>query len=103
MSGTHVSACRRCGGETPEGKLDPSGWCDACRAEIIPRAAVWGWVACAAVAVLYLAWMVWAGMFGTLFLVAWLVLGAALAFLALKVARRVAFEVIRARAAAPPR
>jgi len=103
VSTPHVSACSRCAAETPEGKLDPTGWCDACRAELIPRANVWGWVACVAVALLYLGWMVWAGMFGHLFMMAWVVLGVGLAFLALKVARRVAFEVLRARAMSPRR
>jgi hypothetical protein len=91
--------CRNCGREIEDGKLDQEGWCAQCRGEVIRRA-TWPAVGLAVlVGVLHLAAMAWAGGFASVFMIFWLALGAALSYVAFKVGRRVAFEVIRARAA----
>lgn len=91
--------CRECGREI-EGKLDPHGWCAECRRRVVRRATPLAVAAAVAVAALYLAGL---GRLGALastnFLIFWLVLGALLAFGTYKVVRRIAFDVIRARAA----
>ncbi len=101
MSAAHPpTACRRCGREPAEGKLDSLGWCAECRGEVVRRATPAAYAAAVVAAAAYLAVMGWAGGFASTFAVFLLALGAILAFLVFKVARRVAFDLVRAR---PPR
>jgi len=97
------SACRQCGREPAEGKTDAAGWCEECRAGVVRRATPLAFAAAAAFSVAYLAVLWWTGaLHSTNFVVFWLAMGALLAFGTYKVARRVAFDVIRARAARAP-
>jgi hypothetical protein len=97
------AACRQCGREPVDGKTDAAGWCDECRAGVVRRATPLAFAAAAAFSVAYLLVLWWTGALqSTSFVVFWLALGALLAFGTYKVARRVAFDVIRARAARVP-
>ena len=95
-----LAACRRCGRAPDEGKLDAEEWCAECRAGVVKRATPVAFAAAVLFAVLYLVALTWTGALeSTNFLVFWLALGALLAFGTYKVVRRVAFDVIRSRAA----
>ncbi|HEU4454130.1 MAG TPA: hypothetical protein VFR81_13765 [Longimicrobium sp.] len=88
--------CRMCG-KGVEGKPDHLGLCAECRAEVVRRSTTWAVVPALVVAALYF-WMLTAtGMFESRFLMVWVALGAALAWVAFKVARRVLFDVVRSR------
>lgn len=89
--------CGRCDRTASGEKPDARGWCSACKAAVVKQASVWAWAGGVAVALLYFAGIAWSGVATPRFLIAWLALGLALGFLGFKVARRVAFEVIRAR------
>jgi hypothetical protein len=94
--------CRNCGravaGETP----DRNGWCRACRRVVVRRSAALAILPALVVLVLY-GWLLAAfGLFGSTFLMVWIALGVGLAYIAFKVARRVFFEIIRARGVKPP-
>ena len=94
--------CRHCGrhidGETP----DPHGWCKACRGSVVRRSGAWAVFPAVFVLVLYVGLLSRFGLFQSTFLVVWIALGIALAYVAFKVARRVLFDVIRNRAAKKP-
>ncbi|HEX2093881.1 MAG TPA: hypothetical protein VHG28_15870 [Longimicrobiaceae bacterium] len=90
--------CRNCGREIEDGKLDQEGWCAQCRRGVIRRATLSAIAFGALVAVVYLAGMAWAGGFASVFMIFLLALGAILVYVAFKVARRVAFDLVRARA-----
>ena len=94
------AVCRQCGREPAEGKTDAEGWCDECRAGVVRRATPLAFAASTVFSVAYLLALWWTGaLHSTNFVVFWLALGALLAFGTYKVARRVAFDVIRSRAA----
>lgn len=102
MADEAPAACRNCGtpfreDETP----DFHGWCDACRGEVVRRSTRVAILPALVVLGLYLWLLVWMGMLESRLLVVWLALGAALAYAAFKVARRVAFDVIRSRGVRP--
>lgn len=98
MSAAHPpTACSRCGREPGEGKLDSRGWCAECREEVVRRATLPAYGVAGVVAAAYLGVMAWAGGFASTFVVFLLALGAILGFVAFKVARRVAFDLVRAR------
>ena len=96
-----TSPCRNCGRMYPPGELT-GGWCAECRAEVVRRATLPARVSAAVFAALLVALLVWLGGFESRFLVLWLALSALATFAAYKVARRVAFEVVRARGVTPP-
>jgi hypothetical protein len=94
--------CRNCGHEAHADALDHHGWCAACRRAVVRRAALLSVPVAAVVLAAYL-WVI--GHFGlwqSTFLIVWIVLGAALAWVAFKVARRVLFDVVRTRGVKPP-
>ena len=94
--------CRNCGRTRTGEKPDNAGWCAACRAETVRRATVPAWLATVVFLAALVAVMWWAGAWTSRFVVMWLALAALAAFGAFKVARRVAFEVVRARGVTPP-
>ena len=97
------AACGRCGRAPEGGKLDAEQWCAECRTAVVRRATPAAFGVAILFAVLYLVVLTWTGALeSTNFLVFWLALGALLAFGTYKVARRVAFDVIRSRAARTP-
>lgn len=98
MTEAWAGPCRICGREFGEHeKPDANGWCARCRALLVTRSTRLAWVPAILVAVLFYALVAWAGLLGSRFLVVWLALGLGLAWVAFKIARRVAFDVIRTR------
>lgn len=99
MSKPHPqSACRNCGREIAEGRADPAGWCAECRGAVVRRATPIAFGVALLVAVVYLSLLTWAGgLESTSFVIFWLALGAFAVFGAFKVARRVAFDLVRSR------
>jgi len=93
--------CRNCGhhvaGETPD-----HGWCNACRGTVVKRSSAWAVLPALVVVGLYLWMLGWFGLYDSMFLIVWIALGAALGWVAFKVARRVFFDVIRSRGVKPP-
>lgn len=94
-------SCARCGRDAPQEELDDAGWCRSCRAALVRQASRWAYAAAAATALLA-AVLIWLVVGSARFLIFWLLLVGIVAFLAFKVARRVAFELLRTRTAALP-
>lgn len=88
--------CRMCGSDV-EGKPDHLGLCARCRAEVVRRSTSLAVVPALVMAGLYVWLLAATGMFESRFLVVWVALGVALAWVAFKIARRVLFDVIRSR------
>ncbi|HET7273611.1 MAG TPA: hypothetical protein VFI91_00435 [Longimicrobiaceae bacterium] len=95
------SRCRNCGKEFAAGELDADGWCTACRQEVIRRSTIVARIVGGATALLVTAAIAVYVLPLERFLVAFLVLIAAVFFLVYKFARRIAFEVIRGRGVTP--
>lgn len=93
--------CRNCGrhvaGDTPD-----HGWCKACRGTVVKRSSLWAVVPAVVVVGLYLWMLGYFGLYDSMFMIVWMALGAALGWVAFKVARRVLFDVIRSRGVKPP-
>jgi hypothetical protein len=94
--------CRNCGHHVTGEDADRHGWCQACRAVLVRRSA---WLAVIP-SLIVLAAYLWVlnrfGLFQSTFLIVFIALGAALTWVAFKVARRVLFDVIRTRGVKPP-
>jgi hypothetical protein len=99
MTEEWVGPCRSCGKPFGEhAKPDANGWCAACRGRIV-RGSTRLAVVPAVVVFLLLFWLItWSGLLESRFMVVWLALDVAVAFVAFKIARRIAFDVLRARA-----
>jgi hypothetical protein len=91
--------CRNCG--RPAEKVDPVGWCPVCRGEVLRRASGWAWGVAALAAVPAAVLFLRTGVLASRFVILWVALAAGLLFVLFKVARRVAFEVIRGRGVPP--
>lgn len=96
-AGEGLAACRKCGGAFGEAGPDHNGWCAACRAAVVRRASLLAVLPTLLVAGLYFWLLASFGMFESRFVMLWLALGVALAWVAFKVARRVLFDVVRSR------
>jgi uncharacterized membrane protein len=90
--------CAQCGRSVQGEKPDSEGRCAVCRRQHIARATRLAWIPALVVAALYLWLIAWSGLLESPMMAFWLVLGAVLAFVAYKVARRVFFDVLRGRA-----
>lgn len=94
--------CRHCGKPVKGEAADRRGWCAACRHAVVRRA---GWLAMIPVVLVAAAyfWMIdWFDLFKSNFLIVWIALGVGLGYVVFKIARRVLFDVVRARAARAP-
>jgi hypothetical protein len=94
--------CRNCGHHVTGEAPDHHGWCQACRKALVRRS---GWLAVlpALVVVAVYFWVLdYFGLWDSTFLIVFLALGAALAWVSFKVARRVLYDVIRSRGVKPP-
>jgi hypothetical protein len=90
--------CRKCHGTFHGEMPDNAGWCHACRVKLVKRAALASLPVVLLVAAIY-AWILWNfGLLTSTFLIAFIAIGVALAWVAFKVSRRVLFDVLRARA-----
>lgn len=101
MSTPRPDLCPNCGRVVSGEKHDGAGWCEECRAEVVRRANVQAWVTVAVLALPIVIAFARTGLLASRLVVVWIVLAAALLFLIFKVARRVAFEAIRARGVPP--
>jgi hypothetical protein len=100
MAEAGIGPCRVCGRGFEEGeKPDANGWCARCRALLVSRSTRVAWLPTLLFALGFYALVAWGGLLESRFMVVWLALGVALAWVTFKVARRVAFDVIRSRMA----
>lgn len=91
--------CRRCKRPFAEGEApDPHGWCQRCFREVVRASTGIAVLPGIVVGLLYGWLLLHFGLTESRFVIVFLALGAVLAWLAFKVARRVAFDVIRSRA-----
>lgn len=97
-----TAACANCRRDVPASSLDPSGWCAACRREVVRRATVVAHVVGGLGGLLAGLWVVMVVKPGPRFVLIWLILVAAIYFILYKLARRVSFEVVRSRGVRPP-
>ena len=94
-------SCRHCG-DAATGEADRRGWCKACRRKVVRRAGGLAVIPAVLLAAAYF-WMIdYFDLFKSNFLMIWIALGLALGYVAFKIARRVLFDVIRARTARRP-
>jgi hypothetical protein len=98
MSEEWTGPCRVCGHQFGENdKPDAAGWCSTCRARLVSRSTRVAWAPAVIFGLLYGYLLVWGGLLESRFMVVWIALGVALSWVMFKVARRVAFDVIRGR------
>jgi hypothetical protein len=90
--------CARCGDGLAPDAPEEADLCARCRREVIRGASRRAWIVAAVVAAGYAWLMWWSGLVGSPALMFFVALGAVLAFVAYKVARRVFFDVLRGRA-----
>lgn len=96
-------SCRSCGRDFPEEQLDRQRWCRGCREEVIRRATVWARATAVLVAVGLGIWIALSLQGPSRFIALWVALLVGVYLFVLKLVRRIAFEVIRARRTpAPP-
>ena len=98
-----VVACRGCGNDAARNDVDNAGFCPSCRAKVVSRATTLAWIPTLVVAALYVALLAWGGLIYSRFLIVWVALGVALAWVAYKISRRVFFDLVRSRAVAARR
>lgn len=96
------AVCRNCRRPFPAGELDAYAWCAECRAIVIRRATIAGWVVGALAALATGALVFGVLRPGSRSLILWLIVEGAVFAVAYKVTQRVAFEVIRSRGVPPP-
>ncbi|MBB4634380.1 hypothetical protein [Longimicrobium terrae] len=89
--------CSACAARKEGERPDDDGRCAACRGSLIRRSSQWAWVPAAVIAAGYL-WLlfVW-GLLESTAMVFFLALGAGIAFVAYKIARRIAFDLLVTR------
>ena len=95
-------ACRNCGRRVSESAVDQDGWCPSCRKEVVRRATLVARVVGVLGALLVGLWVAAASRPDSRLLMLWLLLIAVVYFVLYKLARRVAFEVIRSRGVRAP-
>src|SRR5690348_15879741 len=94
--------CRNCGHHVTGEKADHIGWCKGCRTALVKRSSLFAVIPALVVVGLYLWMLNYFGLFRSVFVIVFNALGAALGWVAFKVARRVFFDVIRSRGVKPP-
>jgi len=97
-----TGVCANCQREIPADELDRFRWCAECRGGVVRRATVWARLIGIAAAVLLATWIVLAISPSGRFLMGWMAIIAAAYYLSFKIARRVAFDLIRAKGITPP-
>ena len=94
--------CRQCGDEVKGETADRRGWCKACRRSVVRRAGGLAVVPAVLLAAGYIYLLDYFDLFKSNFLMIWIALGVAIGYVVFKIARRVLFDVIRARTARRP-
>lgn len=97
-----IGRCGNCRREREAGDLDALGWCSDCRHEVVRRATLVAHLLGGLGAVVVGLWVVTVIQPGARFMLVWVVLVGLTYFVLYKLARRVAFEVIRSRGVPPP-
>jgi hypothetical protein len=95
--------CRQCG-DAVHGEVaaDRRGWCKKCRDAVVRRSGGWAVIPAVLLMAAYFYMIDYFDLFKSNFVIIWIALGAALGYVAFKIARRVLFDVIRARTARRP-
>jgi hypothetical protein len=95
--------CRQCGDEVRGGADDDRrGWCESCRRSVVRRSGGLAVIPGVLLGAAYF-WMIdYFDMFKSNFVIIWIALGLALGYVTFKIARRVLFDVIRARTVRRP-
>src|SRR6185295_6726140 len=91
--------CRHCGDGVKGETVDRRGWCKRCRRSVVRRAGGMAVVPAVLLAAGYFYLIDYFDLFKSNFLIIWIALGVALGYVVFKIARRVLFDVIRARTA----
>ena len=100
MSADEVGfTCRQCGDDIQSATADRRGWCEACRHKVVRRAGALAMMPALLIAIGYFYLIDYFDLFNSNFLIIWIALGVALAYVTFKIARRVFFDVVRARTA----
>jgi uncharacterized membrane protein len=99
---TESRTCRNCGHHLHTEAPDNHGWCKGCRDMLVRRSGTWAIIPTLLVLAGYAYLLSYFGLFNSVFVIVWIALGAALGWVAFKVARRVLFDVIRGRGVHPP-
>ncbi|HEX8392549.1 MAG TPA: hypothetical protein VF665_09365 [Longimicrobium sp.] len=89
--------CSACGRHREGERPDDDGRCASCRGVIIRRASLWAWVPAVLLAAGYLWLLLTWDLLESTAMVFFLALGAGLAFVAWKIGRRVAFDMLVTR------
>lgn len=89
--------CTQCGLPKEGEKADDAGRCETCRQGLIRQSGKWALVPAAVMGALYLWMIIFFGLIESPAMIFFLALGAALAFVAYKVGRRVAFDLLVVR------
>ncbi|MDQ3389322.1 MAG: hypothetical protein M3483_07460 [Gemmatimonadota bacterium] len=92
--------CRNC--RRPAEKLDPAGWCAECRAVVVQGAGRWAWGATLLATAPAVFLFLWLEALSQRLMVLWAALTALLLLMVFRIARRVAFDLIRNRGVPPP-
>jgi len=95
-------SCRQCGDDVKGETADRRGWCRACRRKVVRRAGGLAVVPGVLVMTGYFYLIDYFDLFKSNFLIIWIALGVAMGYLGFKIARRVLFDVFRARTARRP-
>jgi hypothetical protein len=89
--------CSQCGKRVTGASADTLRWCKECRGEVVRTSGVWAIFPALLVAAGYF-WLLDAfDLYRSNFVIVFIALGVAIAWVAFKIARRVLFEVIRSR------
>jgi hypothetical protein len=94
--------CRQCGDGITDETPDRRGWCRACRRTVVRRAGGLAVIPAVLLMAGYFYLIDYFDLFKSNFLIIWIALGVALGYVAFKIARRVLFDVIRARTVRRP-
>lgn len=100
---TAIGACPNCRRPLREGEADNAGWCGTCRRTVVRRS-TWSAHVVASLAAILALWLIVSTVRpAERTALIWLILLAGLYFVLFRLARRVAFELIRGRGVPPPR
>ena len=101
-AGEERFTCRHCGHEVAGEAPDHHGWCAACKRALVRRSGVLAIFPALLVVAGYLYLLDYFGLYQSTFMIIFLAIGAGIAWVAFKVARRVLYDVLRVRGTRPP-
>ncbi|HKP74244.1 MAG TPA: hypothetical protein VJT67_01820 [Longimicrobiaceae bacterium] len=89
--------CSQCGKRVQGASADQRAWCKECRGEVVRTSGAWALLPALVVAAAYFYMLDYFGLYRSNFVIVFIALGLAIAWVAFKIARRVLFDVIRGR------